>query len=254
MTGLSSAGMAMVSVTGLHSPYDRASKGRVASPKLIRPPAALPETDFLARCVRCGWCMVACPTNTLQPLWFESGLIGAFSPVAVLRRGNCNPECHYCSEVCPTGAIRKISRDDRIWAKIGTAVIHRQECLAWEHQKKCMVCDEVCPFNAVEFTKEPGNPVTVPRVNENKCTGCGYCEHHCPVQNRSAIVISPMGELRLAEGSYKEEGEIQGLTIKLKSGSDGYDLPPPSGYEGVTETAPGFDIEDSNTQIPGFDD
>ncbi len=240
LTGLSGAGMAMVGLNGLHAPYGETSKGRVAPATLIRPPAALPEADFLDRCVRCGECMIACPMNLLQPTWLKAGFLGMFSPEAILKRGPCNPECHHCSDVCPTGAIRSISIEDRLWAKMGTAIISRRTCLAWEQQKKCMVCDEVCPFNAVEFTLDPGNPVTVPHVIEDKCTGCGYCEHHCPVQNESAIIISPMGELRLAAGSYRKEGEYRGLKIILKSGGE-YDLSPYGGETGALGPAPGFE-------------
>ena len=48
---------------------------------VVRPPGTLPEADFLARCVRCGLCAGACPTNTLQPAWLTAGALGMFSPV-----------------------------------------------------------------------------------------------------------------------------------------------------------------------------
>ena len=54
-------------------PFFRISKARIrASEKLIRPPGALPEPDFLRKCVKCGECMKACPTNGLQPALSES--------------------------------------------------------------------------------------------------------------------------------------------------------------------------------------
>jgi len=81
-----------------------------------------------------------------------------------------------CGEVCPTDAIRKLSPDERIWAKTGTAIIFRRKCLAWEQQKSCMVCDEVCRYKAVEFRKEPGNPVPVPQVREEKCAALSQIE------------------------------------------------------------------------------
>jgi ferredoxin len=182
--------------------------------------------------------MTACPTNTLQPIWFQAGLTGLFSPAITPRRGFCNPECNNCGTVCPTGAISKLTKKERIWAKTGTAVIFRQKCLAWEHRKSCMVCDEVCPFKAVEFIKEQGNPVPVPQVVEEKCAGCGSCEHYCPVQNEAAIVVTPMGALRLAKGSYAEQGRRQGLRLSLKPAADQgpalKEAAPPSG------PAPGF--------------
>ncbi|MDY6970792.1 MAG: 4Fe-4S binding protein [Thermodesulfobacteriota bacterium] len=223
ITGLIGTGTAITCLTGLSSPYGKPGPGQVTAPGLIRPPGALPEMDFLVRCVRCGECMAACPTNTLQPIWLKAGILGMFSPVLTPRRRYCSPECHKCGDVCPTGAIRILSANERIWAKTGTAMIFRRKCLAWEYQKSCMVCDEVCPFKAVAFTKEPGNPVPVPRVREEKCAGCGYCEHFCPAQNQSAIVVTPMGALRIFEGSFVAEGKRQGLklaiTPELKEGA-----------------------------------
>ncbi len=239
ISGLAGVGTAALSYTGLHSLYGDPGEGHVLPPMLIRPPAALPEVDFLSQCVRCGECMAACPTNTLQPDWFKSGFSGLFSPTIVTRRGYCDPECHRCADVCPTEAIRKLPASERIWAKTGTATILRNRCLAWEHDKECMVCDEVCPFDAIIFEKEMGIPVTVPRVKEDKCSGCGYCEYYCPAQHRSAIVVTPMSAIRLSKGSFKEQGKRQGLNISLKTKEKqvGYPLKEPASTEG---TAPGF--------------
>jgi len=264
LTGLAGLGTAAVGLTGLHTLQAKPGEGQVAPPGLLRPPGTRPEADFLSRCVRCGECMVACPTNTLQPVWFAAGPLGMFSPLLTPRRGYCDPHCHRCAQVCPTGAIRRLPDPERLWAKTGTAMVIRQKCLAWEHQKSCMVCDEVCPFDAVEFLLEPGNPVPVPHVIEDRCAGCGYCEHFCPVQNQAAIIVIPMGEIRLAKGSYLTEGRRRGLQLTLKplesvgpageipvpdqGPAPGFtlDAPPDSGEtlspggEGAPEPAPGF--------------
>ncbi|MFH1488482.1 MAG: 4Fe-4S binding protein [Pseudomonadota bacterium] len=236
--GLCGAATAAVTLTGLQTSYGKEGPGRVAPAGLLRPPGSLPEFSFLSRCVRCGECMTACPTNTLQPIWFKAGIQGLFSPAITPRRGVCNPECRNCGTVCPTGAISKLTKKERVWAKTGTAVIFRQKCLAWEHRKSCMVCDEVCPFKAVEFIKEPGNPVPVPQVVEEKCAGCGSCEYYCPVQNEAAIVVTPMGALRLAKGSHSEQGRRQGLRLSLKPAADRG--PAPKEAAPQTGTAPGF--------------
>ena len=261
-TGFAGVGTAAMSLTGLNSLYGKPGVGQVAVPGLVRPPGAVPEMDFLARCVRCGECMFACPNNTLQPIWFKSGFTGLFSPSLTPRRGPCSPECNNCGNVCPTEAIRPLPLEERIWAKPGTAEINRQRCLAWEHKKRCMVCDEVCPFGAVEFRIEEGNPVPVPEVTEDKCAGCGYCEHHCPVQNQPAIFVTPMGALRLSDGSYREQGVQQGLDISLKpkdqTGStflpedQSYGFAPGFDVSESIEEAPGFDVEDKEVIAPGF--
>ncbi|MFC1867848.1 4Fe-4S binding protein [Thermodesulfobacteriota bacterium] len=241
VAGLAGFGTAAVSLSGLNSLYGKPGVGQVTPPELVRPPGAMPEKEFLSMCVRCGECMIACPKNALQPIWIKAGFAGLFSPALVPRRGACSPECNNCGAICPTGAIRNLPIQERLWAKLGTAVILREKCLAWEHQKRCMVCDEVCPFGAVRFRYEPGNPVPVPEVFEDRCSGCGHCEHHCPVQNQAAIIVAPMGALRLSEGSFKEQGERQGLKISLKHKEE---MDQSTNQEGP---APGFD-----GPAPGF--
>ena len=215
--GISGMGASLISLTSLNNLYGQTGTGQVLSPELIRPPGALPERDFLARCVRCGECLKACPTNTLQPLGLTAGLSAFYSPKAVPRRGPCEPLCNVCGHVCPTDAIRPLPQDEKIWAKIGTAYVIREKCLAWELGRKCLICDEVCPYNAVEFKKVAASPVAVPFVHENKCSGCGFCEHYCPVRARAAIVVEPMDEIRLEDGSYRRQGQRQGLSLRLRA-------------------------------------
>ncbi len=201
----------------------------------VRPPGARPEPDFLARCLRCGACMAACPTNAVQPTWFQAGVLGAFSPVLEPRIGYCDPDCNRCGQVCPTEAIRPLEIEERLWAKTGTAVIDKPLCLAWEDRERCMVCDEVCPFDAIRFETVPGVSVAVPLVVAGRCTGCGRCENACPTEGGGAIVVAPDGALRLSHGSYREEGRRRGLDISRAAPavSGGEALPPEQG-------APGF--------------
>ncbi len=204
---------------------------------LIRPPGALPEWDFLALCVRCGECLAACPTGVLQPVWFQSGPLGLFSPRIAPWMGYCDPSCRRCGQVCPTGALRLLEPADRIWAKTGTAVIDRRRCLAWEEGKSCLVCDEVCPYDAVDFHMEPGLAVAAPHVAEDRCSGCGACQRFCPVIGRSAIYVTPAGEMRLTQGSYQAEARTRGLMLQLRSAAPAPPAPPAAG------PAPGFDVD-----------
>ncbi len=251
--GLAGAGTAAVALTGLKVVAgDESQKGTVRHTRLIRPPGALPEPDFLAACVRCGQCMAACPTNTLQPVWFDAGLLGLFSPAVTPRRKYCDPKCTACGQVCPTGAIAQIPKSERTWAKIGTAVIYRQQCLAWEYKKSCMVCDEVCPYDALEFEKRPDLPYPVPHVLEDRCAGCGHCEHACPVYNQAAIVVTPMNALRLSPGqSFEYTAKSRGFTLQLAPG-EAKQPPAVSGYPGggLPDTAP----HGNKGMAPGFDE
>ncbi|MCK7489645.1 MAG: 4Fe-4S binding protein [Anaerotruncus sp.] len=79
-----------------------------ASLKLIRPPGSLDEPKFLAKCVKCGQCMRACPTGGLQPALTEAGPEGIYTPMLVPKIGYCEYYCSLCTQVCPTGAITKL--------------------------------------------------------------------------------------------------------------------------------------------------
>lgn len=200
----------------------------------VRPPGSAPEDEFLSRCMRCGQCALACPTNIIQPVWFSSGLLGVFSPTLTPVRGFCDPHCHECGKACPTLAIRPLPSQERVWAKLGTAEVNRETCLAWKDKKKCLVCDEVCPYGAVELKPEPGNPVYVPHVDEKRCAGCGYCEHFCPVRPARAIRVGSKNQIRLSSGSLESAAKTKGLSLSLKqdktwgipAGSEEHGLPP----------------------------
>ncbi|EPR42658.1 4Fe-4S ferredoxin, iron-sulpur binding domain-containing protein [Desulfovibrio sp. X2] len=233
---------------GLYGPALGAALAKGNGPGVLRPPGALPEQDFLARCVRCGLCATACPTNTLQPAWLAAGGLGMFSPVVTPVKGFCNPLCHACAPACPTAAIRVVAPGDRLFAKLGTAYIERKDCLAWEKKKKCLVCDEVCPYDAISFKPEPDNPVRVPHVDAKRCAGCGFCEHHCPavnpVRGSKAIVVRAKDALRPRTGSLRAAAEGAGLRLiytPKKKGTDGAQgAEPPAPEPSPNGLPPGF--------------
>lgn len=195
---------------------------RVRSDTLIRPPGALPERAFLRACIRCSSCMKACITTTLQPSLLEGGVQGLWTPRALLRYAACEQTCNLCGRVCPTQAIRSLDLEEKKYAKIGTAVILKEKCLVWEQDRVCLICDEQCPYNAIVFKTVEG--MRRPFVLENKCNGCGFCENKCPVEGGSAIVVKPLGEVRLKEGSYREEAEKNELTLREDKEYDSFTL------------------------------
>jgi formate hydrogenlyase subunit 6/NADH:ubiquinone oxidoreductase subunit I len=184
--------------------------------------------------------MKVCPSNGLQP--FFSGLEGIFAPVLLPRRGPCEPDCNACGAVCPTGAITALPLHEKQWAKLGTAVIVQERCLAYAEGRRCVVCQEVCPYGAIRLEQQltPGlknAPVTVPIVASAKCFGCGYCEHHCPVRI-PAVVIYPLNALRLSNTNYKQSAQQAGLELKPVSSAETQWSPEEE--QGSKETAGGL--------------
>jgi MauM/NapG family ferredoxin protein len=174
-------------------------------PVLLRPPGALEEKEFLARCVKCGECMKVCTTNGLQPTLLEAGLEGIWSPVLVPRIGYCEYRCTLCGQVCPTGAIKRLQLEEKAKVKIGLAMVDKSRCLPWAHGRPCIVCEEVCPtpkkaiwLEEVRTRDREGRMTAVkqPHVDLELCIGCGICETKCPVLGKPAIAVTSLGESR----------------------------------------------------------
>jgi len=125
---------------------------------LVRPPGALPEKEFLSRCIKCGQCMRVCPTNVIHPAGLQGGIEGLWTPSLNFRMGTsgCQVNCIACGNLCPTAAIRPITLDERLGKndyagkgpiKIGTAFVDRGRCLPWAMDRPCIVCQENCPVS-----------------------------------------------------------------------------------------------------------
>jgi ferredoxin len=139
---------------------------------VVRPPGALPENEFLSRCIKCGQCMRICPTNVIHPSGLEGGFEGLWTPALNFRIGTsgCQFNCIACSHLCPTAAIRPISLDERLGRnrfvdqgplKIGTAFIDRGRCLPWAMDRPCIVCQENCPVSPKAIsTREVFNTIS----------------------------------------------------------------------------------------------
>jgi len=254
------------------------------NPGVVRPPGALAEEDFLARCIKCGQCMRVCPTNIIQPATLEAGLEGLWTPLLNFRVGTsgCQLNCIACGNVCPTSAIRPLSLDEKLGrgefaergpVRMGTAFVDRGRCLPWAMDVPCIVCQENCPVSpkaiyvreefqvvrdgartitavaadsltlggaalrsgtlgtgdyfvrpenvggerrliadnsgqdvklAGPWTAAPaaGSRIFIevrlqkPYIDPALCTGCGVCEHECPVSGLRAVRVSAENESR----------------------------------------------------------
>ena len=175
------------------------------SPTLLRPPGALAEEQFLGQCVRCGECMKVCIGNALHPTLLEAGAEGMFTPRLIPRLGYCEYNCTLCGQVCPTGAIRKLTLEEKHQTKMGRAWFDKNRCLPHARGIPCLVCEEHCPtpdkaikLRQVTVLDQQGNEVMLqqPYVVDSLCIGCGICENKCPLPGDAAVHVNREGESR----------------------------------------------------------
>ena len=73
------------------------------------PPGAVSPEHLLKHCTACHLCIAKCPSHVLKPAVTEYGLGGVMQPVMYFDRGFCNFDCTVCSDVCPNGAIHRLT-------------------------------------------------------------------------------------------------------------------------------------------------
>jgi MauM/NapG family ferredoxin protein len=161
---------------------------------LIRPPGAS-EDSLAQKCIRCGECVKVCPSGSIQPAQSAGGWDKTWTPFLVLRRGQCGFSCNSCGQACPTGAIPKLTLEEKRKKVIGVAIIDKKRCIPYDRDQDCIVCEEMCPLSpkAVELREEAGHVSKRPYVLSDSCTGCGICEKQCPVEGEAAIRVYPPG-------------------------------------------------------------
>ena len=169
-------------------------KGK-AKPSIL-PPGATEQ--FAGICTRCYACISACPVKIIR-VKAGGGLTELFMPELRFDNGTCEESCNQCSQVCPTGAIRTLTYQQKHRTQIGLAKIEKEKCLAWTDNEYCMVCDEYCSYRA--FDTEWHGDVACPVVNETLCRGCGACENACPaVRAGKAIFVHPINPQQTVKG------------------------------------------------------
>jgi ferredoxin len=136
------------------------------SRRYLRPPGALPEDEFLSRCINCGQCGEVCPNRCIKYFGLDNGLGSIDTPYIIPRVER------------ELGAILD-------GVKMGHARVDESLCLSYQG-KSCGVCYRACPLQDVAITV---GFMEQPHVTD-KCVGCGLCERSC-IQMPQAIRIIP---------------------------------------------------------------
>jgi len=177
---------------------------------LLRPPGALPESEFLAACIRCYRCQDACVPGAIQFYSEKDGEL-LHTPYVDPAKKGCTL-CALCQPECPTGALVPIVRREN--ADMGSVELREDLCLSYkakeirrkqellvqsgrsavdveatsERRGPCGECFMFCPLRTKAIKLQPGGFLT-PLVFAEHCVGCGMCEEICRTVVRGAPAI-----------------------------------------------------------------
>ncbi len=130
------------------------------------PPGALPEDDFAAACLKCGRCAAICDQQAIQ--------MGADGRPYINGLSGWCDFCMKCVEICPSDALGEVDVET---VKLGTAVIDRDVCIAWNKFNACRWCADTCSrLQQAIWVDEDFHPF----VDAALCNGCGACTNICP--------------------------------------------------------------------------
>lgn len=132
---------------------------------VILPAGAKNANRMINKCLNCNLCVKNCPNGILVK---ADDKFGAVHIDYAKGKGFCGFNCHNCSQVCPSGAIKRISLEEKQNTRIAIVAIKAEDCV------KCGHCVSACPKGAI--TKEDGQ---IAVIDGTKCIGCGKCVKVC---------------------------------------------------------------------------
>ena len=140
----------------------------------LKPAGSQSVKHFSSHCTTCQLCVGQCPEKVLRP---STKIESFLQPEMHFTDGYCRTACTRCSEVCPAGAILKVSKEEKTAISVGRAVVLKENCIG------CGTCARHCPSSAIMMVDGK------PSVNEARCLGCGACEYYCPARPVTAIYV-----------------------------------------------------------------
>lgn len=175
----------------------------------IAPPGAINFQHLGKKCISCHLCISKCPSNVIKPALLEYGLGGLMQPKLYFDHGFCNYDCTVCGEVCPTGALVPLSKEEKNHNQMGQVRFIIENCIVYYDETNCGACSEHCPTQAVKMVPYKDGTLTIPHIEPKICIGCGGCEYVCPAIPYKAIYVEGVKSQNRIELKFEEQKEVE---------------------------------------------
>ena len=153
----------------------------------ITPPGSISQKHLLNHCTSCHLCVSKCPSHIIKPAFMEYGIAGIMQPTVSFEKGFCNYDCTVCGDVCPNGAIKPLTVEEKHRTQMGYVVFVKEDCIVYKDETSCGACSEHCPTQALAMVPYKDG-LTIPLVDKDICVGCGGCEYVCPTVPRAVHI------------------------------------------------------------------
>ena len=173
----------------------------------IAPPGVLSFDHLREKCISCHLCVSKCPSHVIKPAFLEYGLGGMMQPKLYFDHGFCNYDCTICGDVCPTGAILPLTKEEKHHTQMGQVQLIIENCIVYYDETSCGACSEHCPTQAVHMVPYKG-ALTIPEIDQEICVGCGGCEYVCPAIPFKAIYVEGIATQNKIELEKEEVDEM----------------------------------------------
>ncbi|MDR1517215.1 MAG: 4Fe-4S dicluster domain-containing protein [Dysgonamonadaceae bacterium] len=174
----------------------------------IAPPGAVNFDRLREKCISCHLCVSKCPSRVIKPAFLEYGLGGMMQPRLYFDHGFCNYDCTICGEVCPSGALVPLSKEEKNRTQTGQVHFVLANCIVYRDETNCGACSEHCPTQAVSMVPYKDS-LTIPHTDPAICVGCGGCEYVCPTKPHKAIYVKGLKSQNTIEIEEEKQEDIE---------------------------------------------
>ncbi len=175
-------------------------KDTIKKRRLLRPPGAIPEDDFLFACIKCGLCVQICPVQAIRLADWDTGLAYG-TPYIDTDLQACDFSCDsiQCAETCPTAAL-----NFQIFKKAGEEALEK----IYNKYPNRKLPPQMNPFVVQIYAMKRAYKMGIARVNQDQCFAYHGKGYEGPLTKHKALLRPPGKKERIRTDQTTVKREI----------------------------------------------